>query len=100
VTYEAYAVSRTSTRPQVDSAFRGILRRIGEALTASVLDYEDAALPTPAAHLLTNGGRLAKSAHPLTDEEGRRLKSLLPQGVCCHKSPSSAARPPAASCPG
>lgn len=61
------------------SSFRGILRRIGEALTAGVLDYEDVALPIPAAHLLTNGGRLAKSARPLTDEEERRLKTLLPQ---------------------
>jgi len=61
------------------SSFRGILRRIGEALTAGVLDYEGAALPIPAAHLLTNGGRLAKSARPLTDEEERRLKNLLPQ---------------------
>jgi RAMP superfamily len=61
------------------SCFRGILRRIGEALTAGVLDYETAALPIPAAHLLTNGGRLAKSAHPLTDEEERHLKNLLPQ---------------------
>ena len=57
------------------SSFRGILRRIGESLTAGVLDYEDTALPIPAAHLLTNGGRLAKSARPLTDEEERRLKS-------------------------
>jgi hypothetical protein len=61
------------------SSFRGILRRIGEALTAGVLDYEDSALPIPAAHLLTNGGRLAKSAKPLTDEDERRLKTLLPQ---------------------
>jgi hypothetical protein len=61
------------------SSFRGILRRIGESLTAGVLDYEDTALPIPAAHLLTNGGRLAKSARPLTDEEERRLKTLLPQ---------------------
>jgi hypothetical protein len=61
------------------SSFRGILRRIGEALTASVLDYEGTGLPIPAAHLLTNGGRLAKSAHPLTDTEERRLKELLPQ---------------------
>lgn len=61
------------------SNFRGILRRIGESLTAAVLDYEDTALPIPAAHLLTNGGRLAKSARPLTDEEERRLKTLLPQ---------------------
>jgi hypothetical protein len=61
------------------SSFRGILRRIGEALTAAVLDYERARLPIPAAHLLTNGGRLAKSAHPLTDEDERRLKNLLPQ---------------------
>jgi hypothetical protein len=44
-----------------------------------VLDYEDAALPVPAAHLLTNGGRLAKSARPLTDEEERLLKALIPQ---------------------
>jgi len=42
------------------SSFRGILRRIGESLTAGVLDYEDTALPIPAAHLLTNGGRLAR----------------------------------------
>lgn len=61
------------------SSFRGVLRRIGEALTAGVLDYEGAALPIPAAHLLTNGGRLAKSARPLTDEDERRLKNLLPQ---------------------
>ncbi|MEE3067474.1 MAG: RAMP superfamily CRISPR-associated protein [Actinomycetota bacterium] len=61
------------------SSFRGVLRRIGESLTAGVLDYEDTALPIPAAHLLTNGGRLAKSARPLTDEEERRLKALLPQ---------------------
>ncbi|EUA39783.1 RAMP superfamily protein [Mycobacterium avium subsp. avium 2285 (R)] len=61
------------------SSFRGILRRIGESLTAAVLNYENSALPIPAAHLLTNGGRLAKSARPLTDEEERRLKSLLPQ---------------------
>ena len=61
------------------SSFRGILRRIGESLTAGVLHYEDTALPIPAAHLLTNGGRLAKSARPLTDEEERRLKTLLPQ---------------------
>jgi hypothetical protein len=60
------------------SSFRGILRRIGESLTAAILDYEDAALPIPAAHLLTNGGRLAKSARPLTDEAERRLKSLVP----------------------
>jgi hypothetical protein len=61
------------------SSFRGILRRIGESLTAGVLDYEDTARPIPAAHLLTNGGRLAKSARPLTDEQERRLKALLPQ---------------------
>ena len=29
--------------------------------------------------LLTNGGRLAKSAHPLTDDGERRLKTLVPQ---------------------
>lgn len=61
------------------SSFRGILRRIGESLTAAILDYEEAALPIPAAHLLTNGGRLAKSARPITDEDERRLKSLVPQ---------------------
>jgi hypothetical protein len=61
------------------SSFRGVLRRIGESLTAAVLNYEDAALPIPAAHLLTNGGRLAKSARPFTDEDERRLKSLVPQ---------------------
>lgn len=61
------------------SSFRGILRRIGEALTARVLDYENAGLPVPAAHLLTNGGRLAKSARPLTDQEERHLKTLVPQ---------------------
>lgn len=60
------------------SSFRGVLRRIGESLTAAVLNYETA-LPTPAAHLLTNGGRLAKAARPLTDEQERRLKRLLPQ---------------------
>jgi len=96
------------------SSFRGILRRIGESLTAGVLDYEDTALPIPAAHLLTNGGRLAKSARPLTDEEERRLKTLLPQIAvfggaasgrimsgcspsvrCCPRSPNSPT-----SCPG
>lgn len=61
------------------SSFRGVLRRIGEELTAAVLDYEDAALPVPAAHLLTNGGRLSKSATPFTDEDERHLKALLPQ---------------------
>lgn len=61
------------------SSFRGVLRRIGEALTALVLNYENADLPIPAAHLLTNGGRLAKSARPLTDEEERQLKTLVPQ---------------------
>lgn len=61
------------------SSFRGVLRRIGEELTAAVLDYEDAALPVPAAHLLTNGGRLGKSARPFTDEDERHLKALLPQ---------------------
>ncbi len=61
------------------SSFRGVLRRIGEELTAAVLDYEDAALPVPAAHLLTNGGRLGKSATPFNDEDERHLKALLPQ---------------------
>lgn len=60
------------------SSFRGVLRRIGEELTAAVLQYE-ATLPVPAAHLLSNGGRLAKSARPMTDEAERRLKTLLPQ---------------------
>ncbi|BCI84434.1 hypothetical protein MTY66_60590 (plasmid) [Mycolicibacterium sp. TY66] len=60
------------------SSFRGVLRRIGEELTAEVLEYEGS-LPIPAAHLLTNGGRLAKSAAPLTDEGERHLKSLIPQ---------------------
>jgi hypothetical protein len=61
------------------SSFRGALRRIGESLTAEALGYEDVELPVPAAHLLSNGGRLAKSASPLTDEDERRLKALLPQ---------------------
>lgn len=61
------------------SSFRGVLRRIGEQLTAEVLNYEDVGLPIPAAHLLTNGGRLAKSATPFTDEDERHLKSLVPQ---------------------
>ncbi|MFV8169792.1 RAMP superfamily CRISPR-associated protein [Mycobacterium sp. DBP42] len=60
------------------SGFRGVLRRIGEQFTAEILDYEGI-LPIPAAHLLTNGGRLAKSARPMTDEGERRLKQLLPQ---------------------
>jgi hypothetical protein len=60
------------------SSLRGVLRRIGEELTAAVLNYEDTGLPVPAAHLLTNGGRLAKSAKPLTDEQERRLKTLIP----------------------
>ena len=59
-------------------SFRGILRRIGEGLTAAILNYETS-LPTPAAHLLTNGGRLAKTTRPLTDEQERRLNDLLPQ---------------------
>lgn len=58
--------------------FRGALRRIGEELTAEALDYEDAALPVPAAHLLTNGGRLAKSKTPLDNEGIRHLRDLLP----------------------
>lgn len=61
------------------SSFRGVLRRIGEELTAAILDYENEALPIPAAHLLSNGGRLAKSASPFTDEEERHLKALIPQ---------------------
>ncbi|MFA5712363.1 MAG: hypothetical protein WDA30_27705, partial [Mycolicibacterium sp.] len=60
------------------NSFRGILRRIGEQLIAGVLEYQGT-LPVPAAHLLTNGGRLAKSARPLTDEDERRLKDLIPQ---------------------
>jgi hypothetical protein len=59
------------------NSLRGVLRRIGEQLTARILDYEGL-LPIPAAHLLTNGGRLAKSARPMTDEGERRLKGLLP----------------------
>jgi len=61
------------------SSFRGVLRRIGEELTAAVLEYEDVGLPVPAAHLLTNGGRLSKSASPFTDEDERHLKALIPQ---------------------
>lgn len=64
------------------SSFRGVLRRIGEALTAAVLNYEETNLPVPAAHLLTNGGRLAKSARPITDEQERHLKALIPQIAC------------------
>ncbi|CAN3132181.1 RAMP superfamily CRISPR-associated protein [Mycobacterium sp. smrl_JER01] len=60
------------------SSFRGILRRIGEELTAAALGYEDVSLPVPAAHLLTNGGRLAKSKAPITDEGERHLKALIP----------------------
>ncbi|SKY97589.1 CRISPR type AFERR-associated protein Csf2 [Mycobacteroides abscessus subsp. bolletii] len=60
------------------SSLRGVLRRIGERLTAAILNYEDT-LPVPAAHLLSNGGRLAKSARPLTDEQERTLKTLIPQ---------------------
>lgn len=60
------------------SSFKGVLRRIGERLTAAILNYE-ATLPIPAAHLLTNGGRLAKSARPLTDDGERQLKHLVPQ---------------------
>ena len=60
------------------NSFRGVLRRIGEGLTAAILDYETS-LPVPAAHLLTNGGRLAKTSQPITDEQERRLKELLPQ---------------------
>lgn len=60
------------------NSFRGVLRRIGEGLTTAILDYENA-LPVPAAHLLTNGGRLAKVSKPLSDEQERRLKELIPQ---------------------
>lgn len=60
------------------SSLRGVLRRIGEQLTAAILNYEGS-LPVPAAHLLRNGGRLAKSARPLTDEQERHLKTLIPQ---------------------
>jgi hypothetical protein len=60
------------------NSFRGILRRVGEGLIAGILDYEKS-LPVPAAHLLTNGGRLAKTNQPLTDEQERRLKELVPQ---------------------
>ncbi|AYE99532.1 hypothetical protein C0J29_31700 (plasmid) [Mycobacterium paragordonae] len=64
------------------NSFRGILRRTGEALTAAVLNYENQ-LPVPAAHLLSNGGRLAKARDakgrtPFTDEQERRLKDLIP----------------------
>ncbi|MFV8161100.1 RAMP superfamily CRISPR-associated protein [Mycobacterium sp. 134] len=60
------------------NSFRGVLRRLGESLTAAALNYEGL-LPVAAAHLLTNGGRLAKSARPLTDEQERTLKDLVPQ---------------------
>lgn len=59
------------------SSFRGSLRRVSEALTAGVLNYEQR-LQTPVAHLLANGGRLAKSAAPLSDEDERTLRRLLP----------------------
>lgn len=60
------------------SSFRGVLRRIGEQLTAAALGYEGQ-LSVPAAHLLSNGGRLAKTDRPMSDEGERRLKELLPQ---------------------
>lgn len=60
------------------SNFRGVLRRIGEQLTAEALGYEGL-LSVPAAHLLTNGGRLAKTDRPLSDEGERQIKELLPQ---------------------
>lgn len=60
------------------NSFRGVLRRIGEDLTAKVLKYEHA-LPIPAAHLLTNGGRLGKTDKPMTDEQERTLRTLIPQ---------------------
>lgn len=60
------------------NSFRGVLRRIGEGLTTAILDYEST-LPVPAAHLLTNGGRLAKASKPISDEQERRLKELIPQ---------------------
>uniref|UniRef100_UPI0031FE91C8 RAMP superfamily CRISPR-associated protein n=1 Tax=Mycolicibacterium sp. CBMA 213 TaxID=1968788 RepID=UPI0031FE91C8 len=59
------------------NAFRGVLRRIGEELTAGILNYEDK-LPIPAAHLLTNGGRPGKTNRPMTDQQERELKELLP----------------------
>lgn len=59
------------------NSFRGVLRRIGEDLTAGVLNYEQD-LPMPAAHLLTNGGGLAKAAVQLTHERERTLKELIP----------------------
>lgn len=60
------------------NSFRGVLRRIGEGLTADVLRYEQS-LPIPAAHLLTNGGRLGKTDKPMTDDRERTLKELIPQ---------------------
>ncbi len=69
---------RTTRVPIVSgNSFRGVLRRIGEELTAGILNYEDK-LPIPAAHLLTNGGRLGKTNRPITDEQEHELKELLP----------------------
>lgn len=59
------------------SSLRGVLRRISEAITAEILDYE-ARLPVPVAHLLTNGGSLAKAAAPMSNEQERALRSLFP----------------------
>ncbi|CAM3304982.1 RAMP superfamily CRISPR-associated protein [Tsukamurella hominis] len=59
------------------SSLRGVLRRISEEMTAEVLRYPGK-LPTPAAHLVRNGGRLAKAATPLSDERERELRALIP----------------------
>src|SRR5207247_9580870 len=60
------------------NSFRGLLRRVGEALLREVLAY-DGASPLPAPHALRGGGALAKTSRE--PSSGHRLQpqpALLP----------------------
>ncbi|WP_301851017.1 RAMP superfamily CRISPR-associated protein [Rhodococcus pyridinivorans] len=60
------------------NSLRGVLRRIGEELLRDVLEYEGQ-LPLHVAHLLRNGGALAKSsAEPLTGRRLHEFRELVP----------------------
>lgn len=74
------------------SSFRGVLRRIGEALTAGVLDYEGAALPIPAApaHQRRSARQIRASPHrrrrtppqnPRASDRRLRRRGLRPHHV-------------------
>lgn len=61
------------------NSLRGVLRRIGEELLREVLEY-DGLLPLHVAHLLRNGGAIAKStAEPLTGRRLHEFRDLIPQ---------------------